>query len=102
MTLLVHLVIHLPDSVRLHGPLQETSTFCFESFNSIVLKNIHGTYRVEKGIAEDVPRYQILQSRLKIMRMHLKDRLAFKILKRLKVRIRVYFDPYTISITSFE
>lgn len=38
----VHLVKHIIDSVRCHGPLWTHSAFCFESFNGVMTKYVNG------------------------------------------------------------
>lgn len=82
---MLHLTLHLVDSVKLHGPLTHYSAFSFESFNSIIMNSIHGTNRVEKGIANAVPLYQHLQMRLKMMKVYSKDKRAMDTLEKLKV-----------------
>ena len=84
---MIHNVIHIVDSILLHGPLTEYSAFPFESYNSVVLNAIKGTYRVEQGIASAIPLKQILSFRLRIMTDHSHDYKAIKTLKILKVSI---------------
>lgn len=46
----VHLMTHISASVRNWGPLWATSTFSFESFNSMLLRFFNGTKHVQQQI----------------------------------------------------
>lgn len=96
VTYMLHLTIHLVDSVKMHGPLTHYSAFPFESFNSIIMNSIHGTNKVEKGIANAVPLYQHLQFRLKMMSLHSEDKIAMSTFEKFEVCnniIEKYNDP---------
>jgi len=81
VTLNIHLLSHLVRSVRMHGPLVCYSTFPFESYNGIIMRAIHGTYRVEQGICRTIPLYQHLQTRIK----NVKNINSLKLLSKLQV-----------------
>ncbi len=85
VTLNIHLLTHLVSSIKNHGPLMCYSTFPFESYNSLLMKSIHGTYRVEHGIARTIPLFQHLHERLKL----LKGNGSLKLLRKLKVCLSV-------------
>ena len=63
----VHLITHLVDCVKRHKPLWCYTAFPFESFNRVILRSIHGTYRVDQGICEAIPLLQHLEDRLNCM-----------------------------------
>ncbi|XP_065905471.1 uncharacterized protein [Dysidea avara] len=50
MTANVHLLLHLPDTVRQLGPLWAYSCFSFEGQNGILKNLVHGTQQVDKQI----------------------------------------------------
>ncbi|VDP42582.1 unnamed protein product [Schistosoma margrebowiei] len=48
----VHLLQHLPDDVRSHGPLHSFSGFSFESYMRQIQKSVHNGYAVTKQAAQ--------------------------------------------------
>ena len=54
MTLNIHQLLHLPDSVRLLGPLYTHSCFSFEDKNGVLLKMIRGTQNIDNQIITGV------------------------------------------------
>jgi hypothetical protein len=54
MRLNVHQLLHLPDSVRLLGPLYTHSCFSFEDKNGVLLKMIRGTQNIDNQILTGV------------------------------------------------
>lgn len=81
---MIHNTIHIVDSIVLHGPLIEYTAFSFESYNSVIMNAIKGTYRVEKTIANAIPLRQILSYRLKIIAQFSKDQKALETFHKLK------------------
>jgi hypothetical protein len=84
---MLHLVLHIVDSTLLHGPLIEYSAFSFESFNSILMNAIHGTYRVEHCISNAIPLKQYLLLRLRVMNEKSNDKVVLQTLHKLKVSL---------------
>ncbi|KAE8740480.1 hypothetical protein FOCC_FOCC014008 [Frankliniella occidentalis] len=54
MTMNVHLLLHLPQTVANLGPAWVSSCFPLESINGVILKLVHGTRWAEKQIATSV------------------------------------------------
>ena len=61
MTMNVHLLLHLSDTVKRLGPLWGHSCFPFESLNGYLLTLFHGTTHVDKQV-----KYEILH-RIKVI-----------------------------------
>ncbi|KAJ8669893.1 hypothetical protein QAD02_001152 [Eretmocerus hayati] len=66
MTFNVHQLLHLAQSVLDWGPLWAHSCYCFESFNSIVLKEIHSA----KGVIHQVCRSVSMRQSELLLRRH--------------------------------
>ena len=81
VTLNIHMLTHLVMCVKMHGPLVGYSTFPFEGFNKLLLGSIHGTNRVERGIAEAIPLIQLLEERLR----EVQEKSVVKVLQKLSV-----------------
>lgn len=54
MTLNIHQLVHLADSVRYLGPLYTHNCFSFEDKNGVLLKMIHGTQNIANQITTGV------------------------------------------------
>lgn len=54
MTLNIHQLLHLPDSVRQLGPLYTHSCFSFEDKNGVILKMIRGTQNIDNQITTGI------------------------------------------------
>ena len=54
MTLNIHQLVHLADSVRILGPLYTHSCFSFEDKNGFLLKMIQGTQNIDSQIVTGV------------------------------------------------
>ena len=54
----VHLLTHLPDTVRKWGPLWATSAFVFEDMNGTLLSMFHGTQAVSSQIVKNFLGYR--------------------------------------------
>jgi len=54
MTLNMHQLVHLPDSVRQLGPLYTHSCFSFEDKNGVILKMIRGTQCIDNQITTGI------------------------------------------------
>ena len=50
MTINIHNLLHLPDTVKRLGPLWAHSCFPFENANGELLKLFHGSQAVEKQV----------------------------------------------------
>ncbi len=57
----IHLLTHLAESVRRHGPLSLTSTFVFEGHNGRLLKLFNGTQHVPLQITQNLARLKELK-----------------------------------------
>ena len=53
-TMNVHLLQHLENDVRLHGPLWTHSAFEFESINGHLVRMIHGTHDVQLQVNRSI------------------------------------------------
>jgi len=82
---MVHQVLHLTDSVILHGPLTEYSTFPFESFNAVAKNAIQGTFRIEQAIANGIALKQSLLKMVAFLSNDATETRAHWILQKLKV-----------------
>jgi len=51
MTIIVHSLLHLPETVKTLGPLWAHSCFAFEAANGELLKLFHGSQKVEKQVS---------------------------------------------------
>lgn len=51
MTINVHNLLHLPETVKNLGPLWAHSCFAFEAVNGELLKLFHGSQKVEKQVS---------------------------------------------------
>lgn len=51
MTINVHNLLHLPETVKNLGPLWAHSCFAFEAANGELLKLFHGSQKVEKQVS---------------------------------------------------
>ena len=54
MTMNVHLLLHLLDTVKRLGPLWGHSCFPFESLNGYLLTLFHGTTHVDKQVKYEI------------------------------------------------
>lgn len=52
MTINIHNLLHLPETVRKLGPLWAHSCFAFEAANGELLKLFHGSQAVEKQVRD--------------------------------------------------
>ncbi|XP_069470109.1 uncharacterized protein [Ambystoma mexicanum] len=60
MTMNVHQLVHLVDSVRATGPLFTANCFVFEDLNGFILQHFHGTTGVETQILDAISMIQVI------------------------------------------
>lgn len=60
MSMNVHQLLHITDSVRVNGPLFANNCFVFEDLNGYILKNIHGPTGVEMQIINTITKMQAI------------------------------------------
>jgi hypothetical protein len=60
MSMNIHQLLHITDSVRANGPLFSNNCFIFEDLNGYILKNIHGSTGVEMQIINAITKMQAI------------------------------------------
>ncbi|XP_078533887.1 LOW QUALITY PROTEIN: uncharacterized protein LOC144820125 [Lissotriton helveticus] len=60
LTMNVHQLVHLVDSVRATGPLFTANCFVFEDLNGFLLQHVHGTVGIETQILDAVNMIQVI------------------------------------------